>query len=109
MLTENPSPDWTSWILGGLVVEIHTNGTLRIYHGYPGRNDNQCCNTASREYEKARATFESGKGSANIKVLLAFIEQEFPDMTQEGRLDLLNNILDAMYAYDPGIGINRPS
>src|SRR5262249_13686548 len=26
----NPSDDWTSWILGGMVVEIRCNGTLRI-------------------------------------------------------------------------------
>src|SRR5262245_59290849 len=58
---KNPSDKWTSWILGGMVVEIQTNGTLRIYHGYPGRKDNQCCNVASREDEKARAAFDSSK------------------------------------------------
>jgi hypothetical protein len=105
---ENPNDHWTSWILGGLVVEIHTNGTLRIYHGYPGYNDNQCCNVASREHGKARAKFDSGKGSEKKNLLLAFIEHEFPDLTGEGRLDLLSKILDTMYTYDPGIGINRP-
>jgi hypothetical protein len=105
---KNPSDDWTSWILGGMVVEIQTNGTLRIYHGYPGRNDNQCCNVASREDEKARAEFGPSKGSEKKNMLLAFIEQEFPDMTSEEHLDLLNKILNTMYTYDPGIGINRP-
>jgi hypothetical protein len=28
-------------------------------------------------------------------------------MTGEERLDLLNKMLDTMYSYDPGIGINR--
>jgi hypothetical protein len=106
---KNPSDNWTSWVLGGMVVEIQTNGTLRIYHGYPGRNANQCCNAASREDEKARAAFESGKGSEKENMILAFLEQEFPDMTTEEHLDLLHKILDTMYAYDPGLGINRPS
>src|SRR5262245_58664166 len=30
---KNPVANWASWILGGMVVEIQTNGTLRIYHG----------------------------------------------------------------------------
>jgi hypothetical protein len=106
---KNPSDNWTSWILGGMVVEIQTNGTLRIYHGYPGRNDNQCCNVASREDEKARAEFKSRKGSEKKDMILAFLEHEFPDMTREEHLDLLNKILDTMYRYDPGLGINRPS
>jgi hypothetical protein len=104
----NPGDNWNSWILGGMVVEIQTNGTLRIYHGYPGRNDNQCCNVASREQEKAREAFGSGKGAEKQDMILAFLGQEFPDMTREAHLDLLNTILDTMYSYDPGIGINRP-
>ncbi len=92
-----------------MVVEIQTNGTLRIYHGYPGHNDNQCCNVASREDEKARAKFESGKGSEKQNMIRAFLEQEFSEMTREEHLDLLSKILDTMYMYDPGFGINRPS
>lgn len=105
---ENPSDNWKSWILGGMVVEIHTNGTLRIYHGYPGRNNNQCCNAASREHEQARAAFASGKGAAKVNQLRAFLESEYPTMASEERLNLLDKILNAMYSYDPGIGINRP-
>lgn len=100
--------DWSSWILGGMVVEIHTNGTLRIYHGYPGRNDNHCCNVASREHEKALAEFQSGEGYLKRDLMQAFVAQEFPHMTDDERLDLVNKILDTLYAYDPGIGINRP-
>lgn len=103
----NPRDNWTSWILGGMVVEIQTNGTLRIYHGYPGRN-RDCCNIASRENEKARAEFDSSKCAEKMPMILAFIEQEFPDMTEEEHTDLVNKILDTMYDYDPGIGINRP-
>jgi hypothetical protein len=105
---KNHRDNWTSWILGGMVVEIQTNGTLRIYHGYPGRDDKQCCNVASREHKKAQAAFDSSKRSEKKDMILAFLEHEFPDMTREEHLDLLDKLLDAMYTYDPGIGINRP-
>jgi len=105
---KNPSDSWTSWILGGMVVQIQTNGTLRIYHGYPGRANNHCCNVASQEDKKAREKFRSGKGSEKLNMILAFLEHEFPDRTGEEHYDLLSKILDTMYAYDPGIGINRP-
>jgi hypothetical protein len=105
---QNPRDKWTSWILGGMVVEIQTNGTLRIYHGYPGRDDKQCCNVASREDRKARAEFESRQGPDKTDMLLAFLEHEFPDMTEDERLDLFNKIFNTMCTYDPGIGINRP-
>jgi hypothetical protein len=100
--------DWNSWILGGLVVEMQSNGTIRIYHGYPGRNDNQCCNVANREHEKALAEFQSGPGYEKRNMMLAFVSQEFPDMTNDERTALVDKILDSLFAYDPGIGINRP-
>jgi hypothetical protein len=105
---KDPCENWTSWILGGMVVEIQTNGTLRIYHGYPGRNDKQCCNVARREDEKARATFDSRKRSEKRDLLSDFLQDEFPDLTGDEQLDLLGTILDTMYGYDPGFGINRP-
>jgi hypothetical protein len=105
---KNPNDKWTSWILGGMVVEIQTNGTLRIYHGYPGRSRDDCCNVASRENKEARAKFESGKGSEKQTMILAFLEREFPDRTEDERSDLLSKILVTLYSYDPGIGINRP-
>jgi hypothetical protein len=105
---QNSSGNWTSWILGGMVVEIQTNGTLRIYHGYPGLNNKHCCNVASREDKKARDKFESGKGKEKFHLILAFLRYEFPDTPEQERLDLLNKILDTLYSYDPGIGINRP-
>jgi hypothetical protein len=104
----SPRDKWVSWILGGLVVEIQTNGTLRIYHGYPGANNKHCCNVASREDAKAREKFGPSKGAEKQKMILAFLEDEFPDMKREDRLALLSKILDTMYSYDPGIGVNRP-
>lgn len=106
---QNPKSNWVSWILGGMVVEIVTNGTLRIYHGYPGRNDKQCCNAARRKEEETQAQFRSCKSPEKFHMILAFLQDELPDMTERERLDLLNDILNTVYEYDPGIGINRPS
>jgi hypothetical protein len=106
---QNPGGDWKSWILGGMVVEITLNGTLRIYHGYPGRNDKHCCNVARRNEEKAQAEFRSRKTPETFHLLAAFLQDEFPRMTDRERLDLLNDILNTVFSYDPGIGINRPS
>ena len=105
---KKPKKNWTSWILGGMVVEIETNGTLRIFHGYPERNPSDCCNIAGRKEEQARAEFGLGKCPEKRPLMRAFIEKEFAEMTREQQSDLLNNILDIMFEYDPGIGINRP-
>jgi hypothetical protein len=104
----NPQEKWTSWILGGLVVEIQTNGTLRIYHGYPGRDARHCCNVASREDTKARDEFGARKSEDKFDPLLAFLTDEFPEMAAKPRFDLANEIMGTMFAYDPGLGINRP-
>jgi hypothetical protein len=107
--TKHPRNNWTSWILGGMVVEIQTNGTLRIYHGYPGLNNKHCCNIASRKDKQARDKFdESCKRLEKYHLLMAFIEHEFPDRPAAEHLELLNKILDTMYSYDPGLGVNRP-
>jgi hypothetical protein len=105
---QNPQANWTSWILGGLVVEIQTNGTLRIYHGYPGRGDRQCCNAARRQDEKAQERYTSPLGAGERQSLLAFIEDELPELPEAGRYQLLSKIVNVLYSYDPGIGINRP-
>lgn len=106
---QNPVDDWKSWILGGMVVELQTNGTLRIYHGYPGHNNDHCCNIASREDEEARAKYDSSQRAVKSKILRPFIEQEFPHMTSDEQFELLNQILNTLFVYDPGIGINQPS
>jgi hypothetical protein len=104
----NPAGDWRSWILGGMVVEIAVNGTLRIYHGYPGRRDRQCCNAARRADEEAQARFVSRKCPETFDRLLAFLEDEFPDLSERERFRLLNEVVNTLFDYDPGIGVNRP-
>lgn len=106
---KNPDDRWMSWILGGLVVEIQTNGTLRIYHGYIGRGKKACCNVARREDDKAREKFVSRDRVEQFHRILPFLEHEFPDRTREEHFELLNEILDVVFSYDPGIGINRPN
>jgi hypothetical protein len=103
----NLGADWNSWILGGMVVEIQTNGTLRIYHGYPGR-PSDCCEAALREHKKAQEKLEPSKGPEKASMLRAFLEREFPVMTEEEHCNLLSKILQTMYSYDPGLGVNRP-
>jgi hypothetical protein len=106
----HPSDNWTSWILGGMVVEIEINGTLRIYHGYPGNDQSHCCNIASRQEKKARDNFvKSPKSSESQTLIHAFIKKEFPGMTTDEQGALLGRIMTTMYSYDPGLGVNRPS
>lgn len=103
----NPNPNWTSFISGGLLVELLSNGTLRIYHGYPG-NQNHCCEIALRERQAAMAKFQPGSGYENRRILATFIEEEFPTKTREQRAELVNEVLDTLYGFDPGEGINKP-
>lgn len=104
----NPDDGWSSFIYGGMVVEIQTNGTLRIYHGYPNSRTGDCCNIAGRQDEQARAEFDTGIRRKNVPILREFIADEFGDLTEDEQTDLLNDILGIMFSYDPGPGINRP-
>jgi hypothetical protein len=103
----NPPDDWASWILGGLVVEIQTNGTLRIYHGYPNQAQ-ACCGRALAEDEAARARFDHSKRYEKKGLLVEFVRDEFPELDSREQRALVNKILSTLYEYDPGIGINRP-
>lgn len=105
---KNPDPEWKSWISGGLVVEIVTNGTLRIYHGYPGRNDKQCCNAARRADEEAQKRHPPQRTTETFHLLRAFFAEEFPDRPERERVALANDVLNTVFAYDPGVGVNRP-
>ena len=104
---KNPDPKWRSWIFGGMVVEIQTNGTLRIYHGYPGANPKDCCNVANQQDSDARKQYVSER-SKYKDLLYDFIMHEFSEMKTDDQIDLLNEILNTMFVYDPGLGINQP-
>ena len=102
----NPKKGWTSWISGGMVVRIETNGTLRVFHGYPGRSG--CVKTADKADEKARAEFARSNAadvSDKLELLSAYFKAEMPDKDNDA---VLNEIYRVLFMYDPGLGINAP-
>jgi len=104
----NPQKGWKSWILGGMVVEIQTNGTLRIYHGYPRGGSQYCCDKASNADKEAYDSYDTSEGAEKQPKVLAFLEKEFPEMPKDERQRLCKKVIVMMYSYDPGIGVNRP-
>jgi hypothetical protein len=107
---KNParSEKWVSWILGGVVVELQSNDTLRIYHGYINEDMKYCCNVAKRDDDKKRDEYEAALVRPT-KELFAFIRAEFPDLSEKEQLALLNDINNTYLCYDPGVGINKPT
>jgi len=104
----NPPQNWASYILGGLVIEIETNRTLRIYHGYPGRRS-ACCGRASAADDEARREFDSGSWFAKESIVADFVREELlPGADPAEQQSLAHRILDTLFGYDPGVGVNRP-
>jgi len=101
----NPKQGWTSWISGGMVVRIETNGTLRIYHGYPGRSG--CVQKADRADERERAEFRARSKEMNVPAKLeslsAYFKAELPENDSDA---VLSNIHKVLFVYDPGLGVN---
>jgi hypothetical protein len=105
----NPSKGWTSYIKGGMVVRIETNGTLRIYHGYPDRSG--CVLKADEEHVRAKAEFRArsleqpSEVATKLELLSAYFKAELPENDSDA---VLNEIFRVLFAYDPGFGINGP-
>ena len=103
----NPQKGWCSWISGGMVVRIETNGTLRIYHGYPGRSG--CVQKADKADEKERAEFrernDANEVSAKLKLLRMYFKAELPEKNSDA---VLSDIYAVLFVYDPGLGVNAP-
>lgn len=96
--------NWVSYIKGGLIVYIAENGTLRIYHGYSRPTD---CDTIDiSRIRNESDTYKADRSKANI--IWKFIESEFPDKTHDQKNELLSDIMNVMFSYDPGIGVNHP-
>ncbi len=98
------SAAWVSYIKGGVVVEIASNGTLRIYHGYQGRGS--CCDVAKRATDAADAAHTTRY--PDLTALTRFLRHEFPDRTDAEHCATINEILNTLYLFDPGLGVNRP-
>lgn len=104
----SPDPAWRSYIYGGMVIDIQTNGSLRVYHGYPDR-PGHCCTLGDRAARAAQDAWTAPpERAAHRPLLKAFLEHEFPDQTPAERARLLSDIIVTMYSYDPGPGRNRP-
>jgi hypothetical protein len=102
---QNPLEGWTSWIAGGMVVRIETNGTLRIFHGYPNRSG--CVLKADKvDYQERaayRRSFAKDAAMAKLDLLSAYFKAELPDKDNDG---VLSDIYRVLFDYDPGLGIN---
>ena len=101
----NPTEGWVSWISGGMVVRIESNGTLRVYHGYPRRSG--CVQIADRADDKERAEFRARSSSMNVpaklELLSAYFKAELPENDSDEVLSAIHRVL---FVYDPGLGIN---
>jgi hypothetical protein len=101
----NPKKGWTSWISGGMVVRIETNGSLRIYHGYPGRSG--CVLTADKADDKQRADFRARAKAMDVpgklELLSAYFKAELPEKDTDA---VLSDIHRVLFVYDPGLGVN---
>jgi hypothetical protein len=102
---KNPKKGWVSWMSGGMVVKIESNGTLRIYHGYPGRSG--CVLKADRADEDARSAYKQKQNaddrSAKLKLLQAYFKAEVPEANNDATLSKIYKVL---FTYDPGLGVN---
>lgn len=106
----HPNPDglWRSYIKGGVVVQITDNGTLRVYHGYPGGDQRHCCNAAEREAQAAFDSHRRADGVAEYRALWEWLADERPDLDDAARSRLVNDVLNGVFGYDPGVGVNQP-
>jgi hypothetical protein len=101
----NPKRGWTSYISGGMVVLIERNGTLRIYHGYPGRSG--CVQTADQAEKKNRTEFRArsndDEAMEKLKLIAAYLKAEVPAQSSDA---VLTEVYKVLFEYDPGLGIN---
>ncbi len=100
----NPKDNWNSYISGGMVVLIESNGTLRVYHGYPTSG---CARVADLASDKLRAEFRAGINKQStydmLDALTAYFKAEMPENDNDGMLSDINKVL---FTFDPGLGVN---
>jgi hypothetical protein len=105
--TMNPQPGWVSYILGGLMVETASNGTLRIYHGYD-YNPKACCSLALADWKHLARQFKWERPPDFLCRMYKFLKDEYPSTTEQERCGTISAILNLFSERDPGIGLNRP-
>ena len=103
----NAHRNWTSWISGGMVVRVESNGTLRVYHGYPKRSG--CVVAADKTEAQNRADHRARKNDdaamASLDLLSAYFKAELPDKNNDATLTAIYQVL---FDYNPGLGCNEP-
>jgi hypothetical protein len=102
-----PNDQWRSYISGGMVVDIECNGTLRIYHGYPNR-PGHCCTLAELARSRRRDEYRPTEKANHWDAISKFLKAEFPALSAKEFSALLSDVLETMFGFDPGMGVNRP-
>lgn len=105
---ECPQPNWVSWIYGGMVVDVETNGTLRIYHGHLNRDPKECSTKGKEQIERAEREFVETVPAGIAGRLDELLAAERPDLGERDRMRLINDVISAAFRFDPGTGRNRP-
>lgn len=102
--------NWVSYISGGMVIENLSNGTLRIYHGHTHGTDNECATKAKAERDEKEARHSNSGIRDNCKIVTQFVNESdgFKELSRDERVRLVNEILNTVFGFNPGIGINRP-
>lgn len=101
----NPDPRWQSFIKGGMVLDITLNGTLRVYHGYP-YNPYDCCTVGKNKINNADEAFDNSEVRENCALMTKFVETKFSTLSSNEQRNLINDILNTVFGFDPGIGVN---
>jgi hypothetical protein len=97
--------NYASYISGGMTVHVESNGTLRIYHGYDHKG---CCRDARAKVAAADAAFTGRAPGKLLTELGRYLREELPTLTEQQRLDIISDVCNTLYSYDPGNGVNRP-
>lgn len=103
----NPVKGWKSFVSGGLVIRLLPNGTLRIYHGYPG-HDGHCCEAGEDAEHAADRAFRPRNTLETFRKVIAFLEDEFPRRSDRDRNRLANDMLNTIDDWARGVGVNKP-
>lgn len=104
---EHDKNTWLSYIKGGMVIDITLNGTLRVYHGYPVNKDD-CCEIGKRRINDADEKHDRSLILEHGPLISKFVETKFKELKEKDRCSLISDILNMMFGFDPGLGVNQP-
>ncbi len=102
--THPRDPLWKSYIAGGMSIDIVENGTLRVYHGYPGTNMKYCCNARTLQESVALPVPNDVRDELNELLIV----EVMPDATTAERANEMRDMINLLYRTDIGFGVNVP-